>query len=607
MNSERRADISKVILATVIIGGAFWAVDSYVDVYVFRNGKLLRQLIQPGLPELWIRSVVIAITLVFALTYTREKQIERDLEFKSLLLDNATDSVFVRDLNGQIVYVNEVACITRGYTKGELMAMTFAGLDVPEYAQMTKPRIEYLKKVGSAVFESAHFRKDGTIMPVEINARIVTLRGKKLIVSIVRDITVRKEFEVKLQRAKELSDALNEINTLINSTLDFDRIMQQVVVEATKAIGAETAGIDLRDGDRWVLRYVYGLPWELVGTRFTNREFMTSVLAAKSKSLVVINDALNDERVNHEVVERFNIRSMLVVPLMVREHAIGTIVFHYHSETVPFDEAQIDFASKLGTSISLAIENAHLFASQHTIADTLQEALLANPQDIPGIDFGYLYRSATEATKVGGDFYDLFELEDGKVGVLIGDVSGKGLDAATLTSVVKDTVKAYAYDDSSPASIMAKTNEIVNRCTGTATFVTLFFGILDTGSGKLTYCSAGHPPAILRKKTSEISLLFTSSPAVGAFSGLSYIDDTITIEIGDILVLYTDGVIEAKSSGEFFGEERLVELVGSFEPHQIKELPQIIFSEVASFSIGNLSDDIALLTISLDNSRALSA
>ncbi|WP_461372901.1 SpoIIE family protein phosphatase [Candidatus Aquicultor sp.] len=589
------------MLATIVISVAFWVADSFVDTSIFHEGSLVSQLIHPKPHELWARLFVIFITLIFTLTYTREKQIERDLECKSLLLNSATGSVFVRDLDGKILYVNEAACTTRGYTKDELMMSSFDKLDVPEYSEMVKPRIEYLKNAGSAVFESAHLKKDGTIMNVEINASLVTLRGRKVIVSVVRDITGRKEAEAEMRRAKELSDALNDINALINSTLEFDMIMQRAVVEAAKAIGAETAAIDLHEGDHWVLKYINGLPHELIGQRFTDSEFMVSSLAARSKELIVVNDALSDMRVNRELTERLNIRSMLVVPLTVREHAIGTLVFHYHSEATPFDELQIDFAGKLGTSISLAIENARLYASKRTIADTLQEAILTVPQTIPGIDFSYLYHSATEATRVGGDFYDLFELEGGKVGIVIGDVSGKGLNAATLTSLVKDAIKAYAYDSDSPACVMAKTNEFISSCSELATFITVFFGILDTRSGEFTYCSAGHPPAILRKKTPETSLLFTSSPFIGAFQGLHYADDKTIIQKGDILVLYTDGAIEPRSDDEFFGEERLIELIKSFDSQNIQELPQVIFSEVMSFCTGNPSDDIALLTVSLDH------
>ncbi|MCL5291559.1 MAG: SpoIIE family protein phosphatase [Actinobacteria bacterium] len=404
------------------------------------------------------------------------------------------------------------------------------------------------------------------------------------------DVTEKK-------RAKELSDALNDINMTINSTLEFDEIMQRVVVKSAKAIGCETAAITLREGDYWVLRYNYGFSNELIGTRFTDEEAKHTVLAADTRKTIVIDDAFKDERINCEVAKALSIRSILIVPLTVRmEDVIGVLSFNYHSSPVIFTEAQVGFANNVAVSVSLALENARLYTKERHIADTLQEALLVVPEKIEGIGFSYLYRSATEAAMVGGDFYDVFELEHDRVGIVVGDISGKGLGAAALTSLVKHTLKAYAFQRYSPAVIMAKTNELVEKALATGTFVTVFFGILDTRSGALTYCSAGHPPAILRKRTGQISLLNTSSPFVGALTGLNYMDDDEPLEEGDILVLYTDGVTEARREDECFGEERLVDCVRDCPPAP-KEIPQRIFSEVMDFTDGRLSDDVALLAV----------
>ncbi|KCZ71873.1 PAS domain S-box [Candidatus Methanoperedens nitroreducens] len=185
-----------------------------------------------------------------------------------------------------------------------------------------------------------------------------------------RDITERKRTEEERLRAKELSDALNSINTAINSTLDFDEIMRRVIVESAKAIGCETATITLHEGDSWIVRYIYGFPDELIGSRYTDEEVPHGVLAAQSKQPVIINDAYTDERVNREVMERYGIRSVLVIPLVVRERVIGLIYFNYHSVPKAFAPAQVDFANKLAASTSLALENVRLYAERERyIAD----------------------------------------------------------------------------------------------------------------------------------------------------------------------------------------------------------------------------------------------
>ncbi|HZD59059.1 MAG TPA: PAS domain S-box protein, partial [Anaerolineae bacterium] len=245
---------------------------------------------------------------------TERKKTEEEVRFKSTLLDSTADSVFVFTLDGKMIFANEAAYKTRGYeTEEELLNIPLEKLIAPEYRDLIESRTERMRK-GGATFESAHLRKDGTAFPVEVRSRVIDLEGNKVIVSVIRDITGRKRIEDALRTSKTLSDALNDISTSIIATLNFDEIMQRVIIESTKAIGAETAGIDLREDGLWVMRYVYGLPQELLGTHFTDKDFKGSVAAARTREPIVINDAFHDEMANRELVERYNIRSMLIVP-----------------------------------------------------------------------------------------------------------------------------------------------------------------------------------------------------------------------------------------------------------------------------------------------------
>lgn len=264
-----------------------------------------------------------------------------------------------------------------------------------------------------------------------------------------------------------------------------------------------------------------------------------------------------------------------------------------------------DKGGELAGFVGAAIDVTELKIAREArgIADYLQEALLGLPQKIEGIDFGYLYRSASEQARVGGDFFDLFELGDGNIGIVVGDVSGKGIEAAALTSLVKDTIKAYSFLKLSPGSVLSKTNEIVVKSTAPEMFATLFFGILSTGSGKLNYCNAGHMSAIIRTKKG-IKLLEANSAVIGFFEGQDHISNESHMNPGDILVLYTDGITEARYDHEFFGEERLVKLVSDLDDLTAKELPKKMLEEVTKFSHENLADDIAILTILLQGKLA---
>lgn len=255
-----------------------------------------------------------------------------------------------------------------------------------------------------------------------------------------------------------------------------------------------------------------------------------------------------------------------------------------------------ELAGFVGTAVD--ITELKIAREARGIADYLQEALLGLPEEIEGVDFGYLYRSASEQARVGGDFFDLFELGDGKIGIVVGDVSGKGIEAAALTSLIKDTVKAYSFLKLSPSSVMRKTNEIVSRISAPEMFATVFFGLLNIETGQLIYCNAGHTQGIIRTDGS-IKLLEANSSLIGFFAGEHYENNSEQVDVKDILLLYTDGITEARYGNDFFGEDRIVEFVAGRTSLTAKELPGKMLDEVTKFSHENLADDIAILTISL--------
>lgn len=246
-----------------------------------------------------------------------------------------------------------------------------------------------------------------------------------------------------------------------------------------------------------------------------------------------------------------------------------------------------------------------LYSEQSKIADVLQKALITVPDKIPGIEFGHTYESATEKPGfVGGDFYDIFEIENTKnIGIMIGDVSGKGIEAAKLTAVIKNTIKALTLYETSPSMIFKKTRKLLKKILNKYTFVSVFFGILDKESGDLLFCSGGHPPAIVKKITGKtekaIDILETKSAVIGLSSGLTYIDSKYALNKSDVLVLYTDGLIEARKDKIFFGQKRLEDFIKDIKFVDAKYVPHALLDEVNKFSGGILHDDIAILSVSI--------
>lgn len=637
----------------------------------------------------------------------------KEIFLKSKLIDLITDSFYIHDME-KIYYVNEQAYKTRGYTKDELLAMPVKELVAPEFIGGMEGRWRESLRGKKIIFESAHIRKDGTILPVEIHTRTTELDGKKVAVSICRDITQRKkvfaaikESEKKYRtlidsandavfladaqtgiiieankaaekmlklpaekiigmhqmhlhppeesenykqifmdyvkkgqgvigglyavdkngdripieissslmeiegktilqgifrdvsdrvRSKELSETLNDINSIIHSSLHIDERMQRVVKEMCEVIGCKSSAILLRGEKNWTYTDTYGLKHIQKGSRISNEEAKCAVYVVANREMLISDDALNDDRLNTDLVKKTGAKSLVSIPLYAKGKIIGIFDLYFNTKPLPLTDSELDFSAKLGGSISLAIENAALLDTELNIANTLQEALLKMPEQLHGIEFGNMYRSATRAAKVGGDFYDLFELEHNRVGIIIGDVSGKGLGAASLTSLVKNSIKAYCYDFNSPAMVMAKTNELLRNMTKEDMFITVFLGLLNTGSGRLNYCIAGHPPPVIRRHNGETDYLPISSPAIGAMSGLSFQEENEELGRGDVIIAYTDGVTEARRDDEFYGENRLIETITN-KSVAAKDYPKLLFDDIFQFTRGELADDVAVLAV----------
>jgi serine phosphatase RsbU (regulator of sigma subunit) len=221
-------------------------------------------------------------------------------------------------------------------------------------------------------------------------------------------------------------------------------------------------------------------------------------------------------------------------------------------------------------------------------------------QKVEGIEAESRYSSATEAAYVGGDFYDLVRLPHHKACIILGDVSGKGVEAASVSAAVKTALSAYAFEGLSPARSVELLNELVLGFSRIETFATMFVGLADIDNHTLTYCSAGHPPALLvRAKDTELVTLGVQSGVVGAFENMHYQDGVVKVSKDDILILYTDGVTEARDEAkEFFGEQRLQEILsataGQGDEKQMETVLEKLFAFVGE---ANQSDDITMLAL----------
>ncbi len=240
-------------------------------------------------------------------------------------------------------------------------------------------------------------------------------------------------------------------------------------------------------------------------------------------------------------------------------------------------------------------ETARLLEEQSYLFQRLQEALLDIPSELAGVKFGHLYRSATLRAQVGGDFYDVFAAKHGQVALLIGDVSGHGVEAARIASLVKDTVHAFAHQFRRPHLVLRETNRLLveKKMPG---FVTAFLGLLDPETGGFVYSSAGHPSPLVAMDGHVVPIESVGTP-LGVFGDARYRDRETAIHEGGLLLFYTDGVTEARRDDEFYGEERLTEALARLRERPVETLPSLLLDEALRFSGGRLVDDAALLAV----------
>lgn len=529
-----------------------------------------------------------------------QRALHEERERLAVTLESIGDGVIATDIDANIIMINTVAENLTGWTIGEAKGKPL--LEVFNIVnEITREPAEdpvgKALKTGNIVGLANHtalIAKDGSERSIADSCAPIRAADGNIIgaVLVFRDVTEQ-------YMSDKLSDALNNISSAISSTLDFDEIMQTVVVSAAEAIGCHTASIEILSDGYWEVSYLHGLPNDLIGERFESDEAEGLAIALEKKEPFFINGNEVSKLLSPKIIEIFNVKSMMIMPIIQKGEVIAALRFVDQESSVEFNEMKVDFARKLAGSLSLALENSRLYQAERRIAQTLQEALLSVPKALPGIDFGHLYRSATEMAQVGGDFYDIFEIESGKIGIMIGDVAGKGISAATLTVLVENSIKTLAHQGFSCAEIMKRANEIIKRETAAGIFVSVFLGLLDINTGVLIYCSGGHPPAVIRDSSSDISLLETNSPVIGALDNLQYCESVKQLEKGDTLIVYTDGIIEARADREFFGEEKLLQLIKRSSHLCSDKLPQFIYNETLKFSNGKLDDDVAIMAMSL--------
>lgn len=289
----------------------------------------------------------------------------------------------------------------------------------------------------------------------------------------------------------------------------------------------------------------------------------------KYQKPLLINDLEADPRFKMVLEKDEPIRSVLSAPLLYKGRMLGSLnVFNKRSET-GFTEAEKRLLAIIATESAQVIENARLYEEGQALALIQKEMKLAYkiqmgllPQEAPDIAGYDIWGRSIPAKAVGGDYYDFVRLDDDRVGICLGDVSGKGMPAALLMANVHATLRGQILQGLCPKDCLKSSNEHLVPSMDPGRFVTLFYAALDGATGEVCYANAGHNYPFLFQAGKEAVRLEIGGVALGCLKTASYSEGRLTMAPGDILLLYSDGITEAVDKADsLFGEERLAEVV----------------------------------------------
>jgi serine phosphatase RsbU (regulator of sigma subunit) len=286
-----------------------------------------------------------------------------------------------------------------------------------------------------------------------------------------------------------------------------------------------------------------------------------------------------------------------VVPVALPTEVVASLGIYSFRPGDPLADETIEAATAIAAQAALAIDNARLYQQQKQFADTMQRSLLPRSRpEVRGLEVGELYEPSARVD-VGGDVYDFLALEDGRLAVVLGDVTGHGVDATADMAMAKFVFRSLAREHPEPADFLAAANEVICSEIASGKFISMSYVVVDGVAGKVAGASAGHPAPRIVLADGTTRALEAHGLVLGIDGGQEYTQSYAELPPGASLVLYTDGVVEARRDGELYGDERLDALLAERHELSARALAAAVAEDAREFAGGDLSDDLAVVVI----------
>jgi serine phosphatase RsbU (regulator of sigma subunit)/anti-sigma regulatory factor (Ser/Thr protein kinase) len=463
-------------------------------------------------------------------------------------------------------------------------------------------------------------RRDGTEFPVELAIVQVPVEGPPVFTGFIRDISER-------MRRQSFDRFMSEAGALLGASLDYQATLEAVAGMAVPAV-ADWCAVELLTDDGSIRRVAaaHADPEraELVhemGRRWPSRVsdpygFGKVIRTGEPEHFPEIPDSVLVSATggDHEYLETMRslgLRSSIVVPLQTLPgRIVGALALVAAGSGRSFDAVDVALATELGRRCAVAVENARLYGERDRIARTLQQSLLPpDLPEIPGAAVAARFRPAGEGIEMGGDFYDAFEVGENQWAVTIGDVCGKGPDAAALTALVRYTLRAVTMHERRPERALELVNRAILRNRTDDRFCSATLAIVETRADgvRAELAGAGHPLPLLLRPDGSVEAIGARGHLLGLWPDFEAEPLSLELEPGDALIFYTDGVTDARAPDKILDTDDLAELVRGCAGIGAAATAEEIERRVAESLTGEPRDDIAVLVIEAKGTRAAPA
>jgi len=559
-----------------------------------------------------------------------EARLARSERRFQMIFERSTDGILLMGSTGTILYASPSITNLLGYRDEELIGQSLVDLI---HQSEREPAAALLKEVvaSSEVVRSGRLRlshQDGSWRWIE--ATLSNLLGELsvgAVLATLRDITDLKreeEAQRKINESVEMSHSraavaeerykfLLQASTMLSSALDSAAALDVLAHAAVPAL-ADLCMVDMvneegdlvriavhgDEGTKEILGRLHNCPPQPGSGHPAIKVLRTGEPELLPETSDELLSALSPDEDCFKMLKASGLNSCLCVPIVARSW-LGTLTLLAKSSSGRrYGETGLALAQDLARRAALALDNARLFEASNQLALTLQKSLLPSEiPRIPGAEVAARYHAAGEGNQVGGDFYDLFEAGDSGWAAVMGDVCGKGAEAAALTALARHTIRAAKMQLRKPRRILAFLNQVVLQSRHSERFMTVAYCRLRLrGKGmRVTIGRAGHPAPLVLRRDGTVKVEGRPGSLIGVLANPDLSDRVLELGPGDSLVLYTDGVTEARGPDGRFGQARLIALLKRCTGLNAEAIASRIEQEVLGFQIGKLRDDMALMVI----------